>query len=100
VFDDVAFRHLPEQVSAPAGGVLFIARDAEARTHDSALVAAALADSDAAQGGGRQATVVVGKFEMRLRPPGIITGTEAEIFVEAIGLDELARIHLPIGIPE
>src|ERR1700674_3764355 len=100
VFDDVALRHLPEQVGAAAGGVLFVARDAKARTHDSAFVAAALADSNAAQGSGRQAAVVVGKFEMRLGLPGIIAGTEAEILVEAIRFDELAWVHLPIGIPE
>src|SRR3981081_1562306 len=44
--------------------------------------------------------MVIGKFKMGLGLPGIIAGTEAKIFVEAIRLDELTRIHLPIGIPE
>src|SRR6202171_2812875 len=87
-------------MGATAGGVLFVARNAEARTHDSAFVAAALADSDAAHGSSGQAAVVVGEFEMRLRLPGIIAGAAAKIFVQAIRLDELTRIHLPIGIPE
>src|ERR1039458_6187786 len=100
VFDDFSFRHLPEQVGAAAGGVLFVARDAEAGTHDTAGVAAALADSNAAQGSGGQAAVIVGKSEMRLGLPGIIAGAKPEIFVEAIGLDQFARVHLPIGIPE
>jgi len=37
---------------------------------------------------------------MRLRLPGIIASAEAEILVEPIGIDQLARIHLPIGIPK
>src|SRR5450755_14205 len=37
---------------------------------------------------------------MRLRLPGIVTRSESQIFVEAIRIDELARIHLPIGIPQ
>src|SRR6266404_2335739 len=100
IFDDVSFRHLPEQMGAAAGGVLFVSRDAEARTHDSTFVAAALAHSDAAQRSSGQAAVVVGKFEMRLGLPRIISGTEAQVFIEAIRLDELARVHLPIGIPD
>ena len=85
------FGHLPEQVSAAASGVLFVARDAEARTHHSAFVAAALADSDAAQRSGRQAAMVVGKFEMRLRLPWIVARAKSQIFIEAIRLDQLAR---------
>src|ERR1035441_3806240 len=45
VFDEVSFRHLPEQVGAAASGVLFLARDAKARTHHSAGIVAALGDS-------------------------------------------------------
>ena len=37
---------------------------------------------------------------MRLGLPGIVARAEAQIFVETIRLDELARIHLPIGIPK
>ena len=100
VLDDISFRHLPKQVGTSASGVLFIARDAEAWTHYSAFVAAALADSDAAQRSSGQAAVVVGKFKMRHGLPGIIARAEPEIFVEAIGIDQLARIHLPVGIPK
>src|ERR1700694_1903062 len=87
-------------MGATARRVLFVARNSEARTHDSAFVAAALADPDAAQRSSGQTAVVVGKFKMSLGLPGIITGTEAKIFIETIRLDELTRIHLPIGIPE
>src|ERR1035441_628514 len=37
---------------------------------------------------------------MRLRLPRIVARSKAQIFVEAIRIDELARIHLPIGIPK
>ncbi len=100
VFDEVAFGHLPKQVGATAGGVLFLTRDAVAWTHHSAGIVAAFADSHAAPGGRGQAAVVVGQVEVRLRLPGIVARAETQIFVEAVGIDELARIHLPIGIPE
>src|ERR1700677_1548685 len=100
VFDDIALGHFPEQVCAAASGMLFVARDAEARAHNSTFIAAAFADSHAAQRGRRQAAMVLGKFEMGFGLPRIVVGAEAEIFVQAIGFDELARIHLPIGIPQ
>ena len=80
ILDDVPFRHLPEQVGASAGGVLFVARGAKAGTHHSAVVAAAFADSHAAQRSGGQAAVIVGKFEMRLGLPGIVARAETEDF--------------------
>src|SRR5258708_7920825 len=82
------------------GGVRLVACDAKARTHDSAFIAPALAHSNTPQRGGCQAAVVIGKFEMRLRLPRIVARSEAEIFVEAIRIDQLARVHLPIGVPE
>src|ERR1700682_1354642 len=87
-------------MGATARRVLFVARNSEARTHDSAFVAAALADPDAAQRSSGQTAVVGGKFKMSLGLPGINTGTEAQIFIEKRRLDELAWVHLPIGIPE
>jgi hypothetical protein len=48
VFAGWVLRHLPEQVSAAAGGVFFVAGGAIAGAHDSAFVAAALSDADAA----------------------------------------------------
>ncbi len=41
-----------------------------------------------------------GNLKCVSRLPGIIAGAEAEIFVETIGIDELARVHLPVGIPQ
>ena len=61
--DHVALRHLPEQVGAAAGGVLFFAGHAKAGTHDAAFIVAAFPDSDAAQSGAGQAAVVIGKLK-------------------------------------
>src|ERR1700686_2727811 len=99
VFDDVAFRHLPQQVGAAAGRVLFFARDTIAWAHDSASVATALPDSHAAQSCGGKAALILRKLEMRLWLPGIVARAEAKIFVELVRLDQLARVHLPVGIP-
>src|SRR5208282_3024384 len=87
-------------MSAASGGMFFVACDSIARTHDSAFFAAAFAYSHAAQRGGGKAAMVVGKFEMRFWLPGIVACAQAQIFVESIGLDELAGIHLPIRIPK
>ena len=99
IFSGWALRHLPEKVSAAAGGVFFFACDPIAGTHDAAFFATAFANTDAAQGGVRQAAVVGGKLKARLRFPGRVVGAKAEIFVELVGVDELAGIHLPVGIP-
>ena len=44
--------------------------------------------------------MIIGKFEMGLRTPRSIPRTQAQVFVEPIRLNQLAGIHLPIGIPE
>ena len=98
--DHVALRHLPQQVGAAAGGVLFVAGHAKARTHYAAFIVAAFPDSDAAQSGACQAALVFGKLEMSLRLPGIVSGAQAQIFIHPIGLNYLARIHLPGWVPD
>ncbi len=92
-------RHLPEQVSAAAGGVLFFVGGAPARAHHAAFFAAALADSDAAQRGVREAAVIEQELEVRLGLPRRVVRAEAKVLVELVGLDHFAGIHLPVGIP-
>ncbi len=104
VFSRWSLRHLPEQVSAAAGGVFFFVRDAVAGAHDAPVFAAAFANAHAAQRGGGKAAVIGGKLESGLRFPGCVVGAEAKIFVELVGrflrqTNELAGIHLPVGIP-
>src|SRR5258708_33763054 len=87
-------------MSAPAGGMLFLVSGAIAGTHEAAFLAAAFADSDAAQRGLRQAAVVGGKLEVRSRLPRGVACAEAKIFVELIRLDQFAGIHLPCRVPD
>src|SRR5580704_4868656 len=94
-----ALGHLPEQVGAAAGGVFFFAGGAVAGAHHSAFVVAALAYAYAAEGSLGQAAVVGGELEIRFRFPGRVSGAEAEVFIEFVGLDPFAGIHLPFGIP-
>src|ERR1700686_4377802 len=67
VADHVALGHLPEQVSAAAGGVFLLMGHPPAGTHDAAFFAAAFSYSDAAQHGVGHAAVVMGKLEVRFR---------------------------------
>ena len=99
VADDFSLRHLPEQVSAAAGGVFFIVGGAPTGTHHAAFFAAALANTDAAQRSVREAAMILRELEMGLRLPRCVVRAQAEIFVELVGTDQLAGVHLPVGIP-
>src|SRR5579872_2340404 len=99
VFNDITFGHLPEQVSAAAGGMFFFSRYPETGAHYAAVVVPALADANTTQCGSRKAAFILGKLEVRLRFPGMMVCAEAEIFVELVRLDELSRIHLPSRVP-
>src|SRR5438067_10014776 len=79
--------------------MLFFASDHVAGTHGTSIHPAALAYPDAAQGSGGDTSFIIGKFEMCCRLPRVVSGAQAQIFVEAIGINDLARIHLAIGIP-
>src|SRR5580692_4944157 len=96
VLDDFTLRHLPKQVSTAAGGVFLFAGGAVAGAHHPAFIVAALAYTYAAQSCLGEAAVVGGELEIGFRFPGSVRGAEAEIFVELVGLDQLAGIHFPI----
>src|SRR5437667_7709856 len=85
---------------AAASGMLFLPSHAEAGAHDAALILATLANAHTTQGCLGQAAVVVGKFEMRFRLPGLVIRTEAQVSVHSIRPDQFARVHLPIRVPE
>src|SRR5439155_14553020 len=60
----------------------------------------ALADADAADGRVREVAVVLGVGELDLRSPRLVVGAEAEVLVDAVRPDDLARVHPPVGIPD
>src|SRR5690348_6434545 len=39
-------------------------------------------------------------MEMRLRFPRAVAGAESQVLLEAVGLDDLARVHLPVWVPD
>src|SRR5438477_11474156 len=100
---DVAMHHLPEKMGATARGVHLLPRDHVAGTHRVLLAFASfpttLAHADATQCRIGEAAVIVGKFEIGRRLPRTIVRTQTQVFVDAIGVDDLSRIHLPVWIP-
>src|SRR6185437_17011839 len=64
------------------------------------LRGAALADADAADGRVREVAVVARVAELDLRPPRLVVRAEAEVLVDAVRAHDLARVHLPVGIPD
>ena len=85
---------------APARRMHFLERHHVARAHGAVLVLAALADPHAASRRLGEAEIVLGEREVRvgfLRP---VAGPEAQILVDAVRADHLARVHLPVGIPD
>src|SRR5581483_3538358 len=100
IADDLALGHLPQQVSSPTSRMLFLPGDPETRAHDSTFVTSALPDANAAQGGASQAAVVVHVLEVRLRLPRLVVEAKPQVFVEAVRLNHLAGIHLPLGVPQ
>ena len=101
VGDDLAFEHLEQETRAAAGRVHLLARRHEGRAHDVDPVGrAALADADTADGRVREVAVVARVAELDLRPPRLVVGAEAEVLVDAVRPDDLARVHLPVGVPD
>lgn len=93
-------QHFEEQVGAAPGGVHFLARGHVAGAHGPALGAAALADADAAHGGARELPLVVGEAEARFRLRRVEAGPDAQVLVQAVGMDDLAGIHAVQRVPQ
>src|SRR6185503_20589548 len=71
-----------------------------ARTHRAAVVAAALADADAPERREREAAAVALKREVRGRLRRPVTGAEAQVLIGTVRIDDLARIHLALRVPD
>ena len=101
VGDDLAAQHLEEQPRAPARRVLLLARDHVARAHHALGVGlAALSDADAAQRRVREVAAVVGVGELHGRPRRVVIRSQLEVDVDRERIDDLARVHLALGIPD
>ncbi len=81
-------------MGSAAGGVKLFAGGHEAGAHGSGILLAAGSYSDATQGGGGEGTVVLGEGEVGFGLPGSVVGTEAQVFMRLMGIDELAGIQV------
>src|SRR5689334_20636588 len=96
----IAAQHFKEQARTAAGGVLLFPGDHVAGAHGAAIVFTALAYADAADGSLRKVPVVFRKSEISFDWCRTICCTEAQVFVEWVGVNFFARIHLPAGVPD
>ena len=99
VLDYFSAQHLEEQAGAASGAVHLFARGMKAGAHGAAVHSPALADAKTALRGFGKAAVIGGKLKHGQHGFGAIVGTDAQIGIERIGVDNLARIHPPFGIP-
>src|ERR1041385_909619 len=105
IADDVAVQHFPEMMSASARGMALFMRDHEAGAHGvivrpAGIFAAALAHADATQGCMGKTAFIIGILEVRRRLPRIVIGAQPQVLVDVIRIDDLARIHLPLRVPD
>src|ERR1700678_410563 len=85
---------------AAAGGVELFAGGHEAGAHGSGVGFATGSHADAAEGRGGERAVVFGVGEVGLGLPGTVVGTETEVFVGLVGVDELAGVHAIGGVED
>src|SRR5690606_25486698 len=88
----VAVQHLEQQPGAPAGGVLLLAGGPVGGAHDAALVAAALADADAAHHGPLEAALVVGVAELGLGVSARPRAAQPQVRGDAVRCDDLSGV--------
>ena len=96
----LALQQLEQHVRAAARAVLFLERHHVARAHRAGIVLAAFAQADAPQHRPLERSLVVRKREVRGRPLRRVVGAEPEVLGRQIGVDDLARVHLAVGIPD
>src|SRR6266567_7501910 len=96
----MAFQHFKKQAGTSARRVLLFTRDHEAGAHGTTLDAAARTNADTAQGSTGETALVVREPEMRFELRWVVRGTEAQVFIHAIGVHYLTRVHLAIRIPD
>src|SRR4051794_24578467 len=66
----------------------------------SRIFSPAFANAHATQRGMCKAAVVLWILKMSRRVPGMVIGPEAQILVDTVRIDDLARIHLPVRVPD
>src|ERR1051326_277347 len=86
-------------MSAPASAVFLFARSSETGTHRVALERTAFAYPETALRRRGQAALILRKFEVREYLARLIAGSNANILIQTIGIDQFAWIHSPLRVP-
>src|SRR5262249_36820066 len=95
----VSLEHLKQQMRPAASGMLLLSRGAIARTHHTALRAAALANANATQRGAIKRALLA-ELELRRLVFSMIRFTQSQILRDLVRADDFARIHLSLRIPD
>src|SRR5262249_38293186 len=96
----IALEHFKQQPRAASRRVLFFSRGHVAGTHSPAFFFAALAHAYAADRGLRKMPVRFWKSEIRLDRGRLVVCAQPQVFIEWIGINLFARIHLPVRVPD
>ena len=98
----IALEHLEQQARAAARRVLLLARDPVARAHRAAIVRGGTRRRRRSGASPRRSCRrSFGKRESASATCGrVVAGAEAQVLVDAVRVDDLARVHLPVRIPD
>lgn len=100
VGDDVGFEHLEQDARPPPRRVPLVLRGHVARAHGAALAAAAEAHTDASQRRLGEAATVLREGEVGGDRERRVRRAQAQVLVESEGVDDLAGVHLGVGVPD
>ena len=99
--DDLALQHLEQEPRTAAGGVHLLAGShVRGAHHVGSAGGPALAHADTADCRVREVAVICRIRELDRRAPRLVVGAEAKVLVDAVRAHDLARVHLPVGIPD
>src|SRR5579884_1361927 len=92
-------------VGASARGMPLLMRHHEAGTHGVirglvSIFSAAFTNANAAQSRMSKAAVIIRKFEVGFRIPWMIVRSKPQIFIHAVRIHDLSRIHFPVRVPD
>src|SRR5205814_2288356 len=101
ILERSAMHHLEQEMRAAARRMLLLARRDVARAHDTVLglVPAAFADPDAAHRSAVPAALRR-EGEAGVEPRRTVIGAEAEIGGDRVRIDDFARVHHAVRIPD
>src|SRR5215510_9725437 len=95
----IALKHFKQQAGAASRGVHLLARGHVAGTHGSFFILTTLAHAHATSCRLCKIAMLFRESEVGVNSGRIVVSAEAKVFIHAIGINFLPRIHLPLGVP-